>query len=639
MTTEPLAAEFKTLALPLIARSLTNPRKHFDAAKLQDLANSIASSGVHQPILVRPLPGHRQADTFESRQPGEPLPEFELIAGERRYRASQLAGLQTIPAIVRHLDDAQVIEVQILENLQRDDLTPMEEAEGYEQLCTVTGITREQLATRIGKSRTYVFNRLKLLDLCQEAKAALREGQLDASRAELIARIPDQKLQLKALKALTEKWNDELRLSYRQAKLWLEQNVMLRLERAVFDIKDAKLCGDKPACTDCVQRTGANPDLFSDIDSPDVCTNPPCFHEKEQAHHELVVAKARKTGIPVIEGEEAEKIMPSRHWIEGHCKVDKELVDPRTGEQKPRHMLLEEFFDKAKIKAATRLIICPHTHQAIKVVTEELDEDLDTLLDQAAAKSKTTPKEVKAAAKERLQEEEDRKRAELTLKYEKEWRGRALHVLKPLLLSGAVSAFTPEVLRDLLKTLVENSRYEFDEFLPDVLDLNADSELDEEQAMKAIDALPDDQLGARICLLLATRDATLLQVWAPNPKGTGQMRVPSPTTSLVSLAISANMNPALIQADVQQEMREELGVQTKAKGKKAAPPDDPAAQPAASPPAAAETKAKKKPGAKAQKISAEEAQRGIAAAIQSYESGASSGAPEGVQQSGATEEA
>lgn len=316
--------EFKTLALPLIARSLTNPRKHFDATKLQELANSIQASGVHQPVLVRPLPGHRQADTFRDRQPGDPLAEFELVAGERRYRASQLAGMETIPAIVRELTDAQVIEIQIIENLQRDGLSPLEEAEGYQALIDATGITKEELCAKVGKSRTYVFNRFKLMDLCQEAKAALREGQLDASRAELIARIPDQKLQIKALKALTETFGEtgEPRLSYRIAKVWLEQNVMLRLERAVFDIKDAKLCGDKPACTDCQLRTGANPDLFSDIDSPDVCTDPPCFHAKEKAHHEQVVANARKTGIKVIEGEEAQKAMPIRGEVQQEMRKE-----------------------------------------------------------------------------------------------------------------------------------------------------------------------------------------------------------------------------------------------------------------------------------------------------------------------------
>lgn len=611
---EHVQTEFKALALTAIAPSRTNPRKTFNPDKLQELANSIAASGVHQPVLVRPLPGNRHEDTFRDRLPGDPLPTFELVAGERRYRASKLAGAETIPAIVRPLTDDQVLEIQIIENLQRDDLTALEEAEGYQALCDATGIDKEEIGTKIGKSRSYVYARLKLLDLCQDARTALREGQFDTSKALLIARIPDEKLQLKALKAFTEKgYDDEPRLSYRAAKQWVSQNVMLRLERAIFDIKDAKLCGDKPACADCQLRTGANPDLFSDVDSPDVCTDPVCFYAKEQAHHDQVVAKARKSGMEVIEGEEAEKLMPSRHYINDYTKVEQHVHDPRTGGQTPLHMLLDELLPKAEVKAATKLIICPHTHAAIKVVPEEVVEKVNDLLDQAAAKSKTASKEDKARAKERLQEDEDRKRAELTLKYEKEWRGRVLAVLKPQLLAGAVSAFMPEVLRDLLKTLVENSWYEFDEFMAQVLDLDDESELDEEEALRAIDALPDDQIGARICLLLATRDTTQLQVWAPNPNGTGQIRVPSPTTTLVSLATSAGINAALIQTDVQDEMRAEL---------------EPPAARATADSAAKPKKAKATKPAKPSKMSAEQAQQGIAAAMQGIEA-ASSGAAGG----------
>lgn len=623
-TDNPSQGQFQNIELPLIARSLTNPRKHFDAAKLQELADSVKASGVHQPVLVRPLPSWRQEDILREYAASATLPVFELVAGERRYRASQLAGMATIPAIVRDLTDAQVIEIQIIENLQRDGLTPLEEAEGYEALIQATGITKDELCAKVGKSRTYIFNRFKLLDLCQEAKAALREGKLDASRAELIARIPDQKLQIKALKALTEKsGSDELRLSYRQAKVWLEQNVMLRLERAVFDIKDAKLCGDKPACTDCLQRTGANPDLFSDIDSPDVCTNPPCFHEKEQAHHAQVVAKARKTGITVIEGDEALRIRPTRHWIDGHYKVDEHIHDPRTGGQTPRHMLLEEFFDKAKIKAATRLIICPHTHQAIKVVTQDLDDELEKLLDQAAAKSKTTPKGEKVKAKERLQEDEDRKRAELTLKYEKEWRGRLALALKPVILGGAIDRFHEPVMRELLDSLLERCDWEEIDAT-----FGLDVSQDEEHLQGIVRQLPAEALGPHILVLLAMKQAHTLQAWVNGVRG---MIEPS---ILLHLAEQTGVDAAAIQAQVQDEMREELGLQPKANGKKATSPNDPAAQPPRLAPAAAASpaKARKKPAAKSQKLSPEEAQRGIADAIQNYESSASSGAAEGGNQ-------
>jgi len=119
-----MSEQFAQIGLGAITPSLTNPRKNFNQVKLQELADSIKASGVHQPILVRFLPGHRTPDTDRN-------VVYELVAGERRYRASQMAGLETIPAMIRPLTDAQVLEIQIVENLLRDDLTELEEAEGY----------------------------------------------------------------------------------------------------------------------------------------------------------------------------------------------------------------------------------------------------------------------------------------------------------------------------------------------------------------------------------------------------------------------------------------------------------------------------------------------------------------------------
>lgn len=126
---------FAQLPMAAIASSLTNPRKTFDQAKLKELATSIRMSGVHQPVLVRPLPAARLQDTYYLRDsPKAPLPTFELVAGERRLRACKLAGVDTIPAMIKAMTDREVLECQLIENLQRDDLAPMEEAEGYQAL-------------------------------------------------------------------------------------------------------------------------------------------------------------------------------------------------------------------------------------------------------------------------------------------------------------------------------------------------------------------------------------------------------------------------------------------------------------------------------------------------------------------------
>ncbi|MDP3651635.1 MAG: ParB/RepB/Spo0J family partition protein, partial [Rhodoferax sp.] len=130
------ADEFANLLLTSIATSLTNPRTIFDQSKLGELASSIKASGVHQPVLVRPLPASRLADTFDLHRArfggrNTERPTHELVCGERRYRACLIAGVKRIPALIRELTDHQVLEIQIVENLQRDDLSELEEAVGF----------------------------------------------------------------------------------------------------------------------------------------------------------------------------------------------------------------------------------------------------------------------------------------------------------------------------------------------------------------------------------------------------------------------------------------------------------------------------------------------------------------------------
>jgi ParB/RepB/Spo0J family partition protein len=139
------------IALDLIVASRTNPRAlTFDQAKLQELATSIASIGVMQPILVRPLPAERLAGNQAGARKDK-RPVYEIVSGERRWRASQLAGARGIPRCAAMTDD-QVLEAQLVENLQRDDLHPLEEAEGYQRLCEATGIKKEDIAGRSARA-------------------------------------------------------------------------------------------------------------------------------------------------------------------------------------------------------------------------------------------------------------------------------------------------------------------------------------------------------------------------------------------------------------------------------------------------------------------------------------------------------
>ena len=224
-----------------------------------------------------------------------------------------------------------MLEVQIVENLQRDDLTAMEEAEGYEALITATGISKDALGTKIGKSSRYVYARLQLLHLTFESQQALRKGAIDFSRALLIARVPDAALQAKALEYATtiSGYLSEVP-SVRALQNWLSTNVMLQLANAPFQITDASLCPDAGSCKTCHKRTGANPDLFSDVPSADVCTDPPCYHAKSAAHHAQLVAKAEAQGLRIIDGKEAAALFKSGIGYgnaDGYSRMDQRRQD------------------------------------------------------------------------------------------------------------------------------------------------------------------------------------------------------------------------------------------------------------------------------------------------------------------------
>jgi ParB family chromosome partitioning protein len=151
------------------------PRKNFDEDSLNELANSIRTHGVVQPIVVRPLD-----DGF-----------FQLVAGERRWRASQRAGLVKIPAVVREAGEQPALEIALVENLQREDLNPMEEAQAYERLIVDFGLTQEEVARRVGKNRTTIANMLRLLKLPPEVQQWLRENQLSTGHAKALLSLSD----------------------------------------------------------------------------------------------------------------------------------------------------------------------------------------------------------------------------------------------------------------------------------------------------------------------------------------------------------------------------------------------------------------------------------------------------------------
>lgn len=220
-----------TLPISQIEPGLKQPRKRFDDAALNDLADSIRTHGLIQPLTVRRLSSGY----------------YQIIAGERRWRASKLAGLAEIPAIVIEADDRKVMELGLIENLQREDLNPVEEAAGYRVLVKEYGLTQEEVAQRVGKSRPAVANAMRLLDLPDAVHLLIEEGSLSAGHARALLSLPGKEEQKKlAQKVVAEG------LSVRQTESLVKR--LLSMEKEV---------APKPEDPNHIYRVAAAKDLSS----------------------------------------------------------------------------------------------------------------------------------------------------------------------------------------------------------------------------------------------------------------------------------------------------------------------------------------------------------------------------------------
>ncbi len=177
------------IAIDLVERGRFQPRRHFDEDKLRELADSIAAQGVVQPVVVRP-----------AREGGR----YELIAGERRWRAAQLAGLAEIPAVIREVDDQSAMAMGLIENIQRDDLNPLEEAQALHRLLEEFELTHQQIAQAVGKSRTTVTNLMRLLELNPDVKSFVERGELEMGHARALLALEGE-LQSRAAEKVVKK--------------------------------------------------------------------------------------------------------------------------------------------------------------------------------------------------------------------------------------------------------------------------------------------------------------------------------------------------------------------------------------------------------------------------------------------------
>ena len=176
------------LKLNEIEPNRSQPRKEFKDEALAELADSIAQHGVLQPLLVRPLMGGG----------------YQIVAGERRWRAARMAGISEVPAVIRELSDNEVMELALIENLQREDLTPLEEAQGYQMLIDTYGMTQDEVAKTVGKSRPAVANALRLLHLPEDIVELVNEGKVSAGHARTLLSFQKEEEMRAAAKAVAE---------------------------------------------------------------------------------------------------------------------------------------------------------------------------------------------------------------------------------------------------------------------------------------------------------------------------------------------------------------------------------------------------------------------------------------------------
>ena len=247
--------EYRNISIAALVESGTNPRKRFDPVALEELAASFKTQGVLAPLLVRELE--------ESK--------YEVVAGARRLRAARIAELENLPVRIVKLTDAEAIEAQCVENLQRQDIHPLEEALGFRALLELgePAYTIASIAARTAKSEAYIYGRIRLADLIPPVAEAFLKDQITIGHALLIAKLPAAQQQEAFTAAFRGMWtsdgNTQVLIPVRELAVWIESNILLQLASVPFDKQDETLVPEVGSCANCPKRTGFNKLLFPDV--------------------------------------------------------------------------------------------------------------------------------------------------------------------------------------------------------------------------------------------------------------------------------------------------------------------------------------------------------------------------------------
>jgi ParB/RepB/Spo0J family partition protein len=281
--------QFKMIHSGDIATDPLQPRKHFSEETINELGQSLKTVGFIEPCIVRHTP--------DSEKP------YRLVCGERRCRAAEKVGITEIPCLVRELTDDQVFDIQITENLQRENPTPLDEADGYQNLISKRRCSLAEIAARFGKTEDYVFGRLKLLNLVSEAREFLSHEILPVTAAIKIATLNErqQKETIKrtVIDVTVNGVPKKMFTGLNDLRMYFDNNILIPLACADFNTKDSKLCPAAGSCTDCSKRTGNN--MFKELVDGDKCLDSACYKEKHVEHYQRLQATlSKKLKVDVV---------------------------------------------------------------------------------------------------------------------------------------------------------------------------------------------------------------------------------------------------------------------------------------------------------------------------------------------------
>lgn len=273
-------AELKEVKIEKILFSKTNPRKEFNKNSLQELAESIESNGLINPVTLRKKGSN-----------------YELVSGERRVRACKLIKKKSVVAIVKDLTDEQVLEIQYIENLQRQDVHPLDEATFISGMLETGKYSIETIADKIGKTKAYITGRLQLTKLVPAVRKAYADGKIELGHALLIAKLQNTDQEKLYKENLSDQSFDYTIVEDLKKII---KNLMLNLMQAPFNTKDKLLLPDAGNCSDCPKRTGNALDLFAEFSGKNICTDPGCYEEKVRLHILKRIDRATAEGVRMV---------------------------------------------------------------------------------------------------------------------------------------------------------------------------------------------------------------------------------------------------------------------------------------------------------------------------------------------------